>query len=275
MLKKAAPEKHSPNLRSLLEDTTAKCKFCQKLSPKPYSFQVTMPVEIQFNHEIIIDFSWIEPRPHRPVLHIVYGGTHFSAAQFVKGESAVNVWNTLISCWVSVFVGFPNIVTNDYGSCFYSEFFQNSKREFGIIAKAIPCESQNSFGPRERYHAPLRRIYKKLKIENSQLDNDVALSIAVHGLNNTDNLEDLIPTSLVLGCILKIPLRNIKHLCRSQRERFAAMDSSRKEMEYIVTKQRLKLAKKPRTKSMSPLNIQSGSEVLIYREKTRQWRRAI
>ena len=173
--------------------------------------------------------SWIESRPHRTVLHIVDRGTHFSAAQIVKGESAENVWSALISCWVSVFVGFQNMVTHDYGSCFKSEFFRNSFRQFGIIAKEIPCESRNSLGPGERYHAPLCRLHKKFKIENPQLDNDVALSIAVHGLDNTANPEGLIPALLVFVCIPKIPFGNIKHLCHNRSEKFAAMESARKE----------------------------------------------
>ena len=53
-------------------------------------------------------------------------------------------------------------------------------------------------------------------------------SIAVHGLNNTANPEGLIPKLLVFGCMPKIPLSNLKHLCPTQRERFAARESARR-----------------------------------------------
>ncbi len=63
--------------------------------------------------------------------------------------------------------------------------------EFGVVPKEIPCESHNSMGAGERYHSPLRRIYKKLKIEYPNLDNKTTLALAVHGLNNTEILKDL------------------------------------------------------------------------------------
>ena len=62
-----------------------------------------------------MDLIWIEPRPHRPVLHIVDRGTHFSAAVFLDREDAVSIWNSFGSCWVSIYVGFPIVVTHDYG----------------------------------------------------------------------------------------------------------------------------------------------------------------
>ena len=150
-------------------------------------------------------------------------------------------------------------------------FSKKSCKNFGIILKEIPCESHNSMGPGERYHAPLRRIYKKLKMENPKLDNETCLSIAVHGLNNTANPQGLIPTLLVFGCIPKIPLGNIKHLCPTQRERCAAMESAQKEMEVRVAEQRLKLASKLRTKERTMFNIMPGTDVLVYREKSKQW----
>ena len=61
------------------------------MEPILHTFQVTMPGDIQFNHELIRDITWIEPRPHRPLLHIFNRGTQFSATKFVSGESAEDV----------------------------------------------------------------------------------------------------------------------------------------------------------------------------------------
>ena len=74
-----------------------------------------IPDDIQFNHEVIQDLTWIESRLHTTALHIVDCGTHFSAAVFLEGEDAESVCNASVSCWVSVYVGFPNIVKHDYG----------------------------------------------------------------------------------------------------------------------------------------------------------------
>ncbi len=72
----------------------------------------TMSDDIQFYHEIIVDLTRIENRAHRPDLHIVNRGTHFSASQFVRGEDSESVWNPFIACWVSSYIGFPNFITH-------------------------------------------------------------------------------------------------------------------------------------------------------------------
>ncbi len=148
--------------------------------------------------------SWIEPRPDALVLHVVDRGTHFSAVMFLEGESPEDVWNAFVSCWVTVYVAFPNILSHDYGPCFTSTFFKKTFEEFGIITKEIPCESHNSLGPGEHYHAPLRKIYKKIKVKQANRGNKLSLAIAFHGLNKTANPEGLIPSLLVSEEYLKL-----------------------------------------------------------------------
>ncbi len=58
-------------------------------------------------------------------------GTHFSAATFVKSESAIAVRNSFVTCWVAVYVGFPNVLTHDQGKYFTSDCVT-----FGLIPKA-------------------------------------------------------------------------------------------------------------------------------------------
>ena len=135
----------------------------------------------------------------------------------------------------------------------------------------MPCESHNSLGVGERYHEPLKRIYKKLKEEEPDMEPVLRLSIAVHSLNNTASPEGLIPSLLVFGSVLKIPLGNIPHLASNQRKRFTDMESARKQMERIVAIQRLKMAGKLRTKQMDVFSIMPGSDVLVYREKKKIW----
>ncbi len=109
-----------------------------------------------------------------------------------------------MTCRVSTYIGFSNILTHDFVKCFTSDFFQNACSKFGVINKEVPCESHNSLGSGERYHAPLRRIYMKWKLENTLMHHDVTLSVAVHGLNNTANPKGLIPNLLVFGTMAKI-----------------------------------------------------------------------
>ena len=81
LLKKASPDHIDDKTRKLLDDIVARCNSCQRMAKKPFVFQVTMPDNIVFNHEVYLDLAWIEPRPRKPILHVVDRGTHFSAAQ--------------------------------------------------------------------------------------------------------------------------------------------------------------------------------------------------
>ena len=135
------------------------------------------------------------------------------------------------------------------------------------MSKRLPCEPHNSSGAGERYNAPLRKMYQKLKFEHPTMNNELGFSIATYGLKNTANPEGLIPSLLVLGTIPKIPLGNLKHLCRNQKERFEAMELARKAMEKMVVEQRLKIASKSRTKEIEIFDICLGFSVLVYREK--------
>ena len=136
-----------------------------------------------------------------------------------------------------------------------------------MITIEIPCESHSSLGPGERYHAPLKRIYNKLKEEEPGLSNELTLSIAVNGMNMTANTEGLIPTLLVFGTVPKIALGNIEHLTRTQKQRFTAMESARKQIERFVAQLRLKIATKLRIKGMDIFNTSPGPLVLVYGEK--------
>ena len=127
-VKRANPEEYSRTVETILEDIVPKCNSCQRMAPKPYTFQVSVPEDIQFNHEFVTDITWIESRPHRPALYIVDRGTHFSAARFLIKDSSEYVWNCLVTIWVSLYVGSPNIATHDYGVCFESEFFKTRAR---------------------------------------------------------------------------------------------------------------------------------------------------
>lgn len=97
-----------------------------------------------------------------------------------------------------------------------------------MSSKEIRCESRNSLGTDGRYRAPLRRIYKKLKIEQPNIENSIALLIGVHGIKNTANHRGIIPTLLAFGSVPKIPIENLEHLSPNQRQRFEEIYLSRK-----------------------------------------------
>ncbi len=64
----------------------------------------------------------------------------------------------------------PECLLHDQAKLFTSEVFNNSCVQFVIIPKATPTESHNAVGPGERYHAPLYKVYKNIKIEYPSLE---------------------------------------------------------------------------------------------------------
>ena len=268
LLRRAKPTEVDSQTAKILQEITDSCDPCQRLSPKPYVFQVSMPDAIQFNHEVIVDLMWIDKEP---VLHVVDRGTHFSSATFLPNESATTVWNSLIKCWISVYVGFPNVISHDQGTVFTSKLFKNALEHFGVVAKPVPIEAHNALSVGERYHGPLRRIYTKIRIEYPSLDKHVALSVAIMALNNTAGPEGLTPTLLVFGTIPKLPVGHIETLMPSQRDRFRALEFARREMETITAELRVKIAQKNRSASLEILDLDVGDPVLVYRERTKKW----
>ena len=79
-IKRPHPEKNSNIILKTVIDIVTHCDFCQRLAPKSLVFHISLLNESVFNHEIIFDLVWIEPRSHPPALHIVDRGILFPAA---------------------------------------------------------------------------------------------------------------------------------------------------------------------------------------------------
>lgn len=80
----------------------------------------------------------------------------------------------------------------------------------GVILKFSEVESHNSLGAGERYHAPLRRIYLKIRHESPQLDHRLALRLANKVMNDSIGSEGLVPSLLVFGYVPRMPFINSK-----------------------------------------------------------------
>ena len=189
----------------------------------------------------------------------------------MQNESAEEIWNTLLKCWVSLYTGFPYVISHDKGSAFTYSFFKRACRQFGIVAKEVPTEAHNALSVGERYHAPLKRIYTKIRMQYPTLEKDVALSIALMGLNNTAGPEGLTPTLLVFGAVPRLPIGHIDTMIPKQRERLHALELARKEMETITAQLRIKVARRDRQRVLNVLDLKYGDPVLVYREKSKRW----
>ena len=73
-----------------------------------------------------------------------------------------------------------------------------------IQIKEVPVEAHNSISKVERYHEPLRRAYKIIRIELLNAFAELCLSLAVKAINDTVDLKGLVPTLLVFEAYLKL-----------------------------------------------------------------------
>lgn len=66
----------------------------------------------------------------------------------------------LRNCWIDTYLGPPDLIAHDAGKNFVSNEFRQYAINLGTTTKSVPVEAHNSVGLVERYHGPLRRIYK-------------------------------------------------------------------------------------------------------------------
>ena len=67
----------------------------------------------------------------------------------------------------------------------------------GIIIKSIPVKAYNSIDIVERYYGPLWRIYYIITSKILGINKDIVLQIAFRVINNSVELDGLIPILLV------------------------------------------------------------------------------
>ena len=182
--------------------------------------------DIIFNYEIECGIFRLY---NEPVLHIIDRGTRYSVAKYMEFMSAEHAWDMIVEFWITVFTGFPAIIAADRQSCFRAKWFKNTCNILGIHAKFMATENHNSLGLCERYHSPLRRILKKLKIDFPTMGKKDCLSLATHAVDNTAGPDGLTPPVLLFGTTPRIPLQSVGNMRVDQKALFKAMEMTRKE----------------------------------------------
>ena len=125
----------------------------------------------------------------------------------------------------------------------------------------------------ERYHAPLRGAYLKLRDEfGKDVHRNEVLQLAVKAVNNTVGPEGLCPTLLVFG---SIPRLARMFPSATQLERMRSAEEARKEVQRIHADRKVEFSLKykgPYGRERNDLyEIRQGAEVLVYREKAKEW----
>lgn len=145
-----------------LKHLTKVCHQCQIHSKAPNRFKFAVRKDVEFNSTVIIDILWIDGEP---TLQAVCEGTAFSAARFLAGMSAKEVWEALRMCWIDVYLGPMELLVTDAGTNIACEEFRQQASLLHIEVKEVPVEAHHSIGKVEKYHVPLRRIYNIFKSE--------------------------------------------------------------------------------------------------------------
>ena len=273
LLRRADPGGLNDDVKTAVHDITKQCMTCATYAAKPRRFKVTIGTdELKFNHILAVDIMYIN---NKPVIHVVDEATHYQAALFLRRVNAEETWKAILKCWIRVYLGPPDHLRVDQGSNFVSKHFRDSADAEGITLLEAPIECPSTMSHVERYHAPLRSAYNKLRdtLPRSETDID-CLQMAVKAVNDTIGPEGLFPTLIVYGTLPR-PLRRTP--AETQIRRAEALDSAIKEVQKEQAKRKIAFALRhsggPKAKEQEQelQRLPAGSPVLVYREKSKKW----
>ena len=250
------------------------CNICRRNQTKPRRFKLTVGTEeFRFNHTVLIDTMYIDSKP---VLHLVDESTHYVAACFLKSQSANDIWKAIMRLWILAYMGPPDYLYVDQGSSYISKEMRANAEAAGIELKEAPIENPGSIGTVERYHAPLRRAYNKIRqsLDKGNTTNAECLQMAVYSNNTTIGPEGLCPMLLVYGAFPR-PARTTPS--PTQLERQNAIEAAKVEVQTEQARRRISFAlnhpaSEKNTKNSEALrDLPAGSPVLVYRSTTDKW----
>lgn len=264
-IKRAWPEHATKEMRSILDDITKRYDPFQSIKPGPHRFRVTIGTEnLRFNERVMMDIMYLSSSP---VLKIVDEGTHFSAACFLKKLSIESVWEGFIRCWSFIYTGLRNRILIDQGSSFWKRFNHLAKAAI-VEVDCTGIEANSILGLAERYHGPLRNIYRKLRIFRQNVNAEKALACAAKAMNDTLGPEGLVPSALIFGEFPRVFNPSESNTTRLTNNERAELDQvARQEMEQQMVSLILKLALHHAVSPSSDRVYEPGYKVLVWREK--------
>ena len=206
LLKKARPDETDSKTKAILQEIEQRCEPCQRIARAPIRFKVSLPdeIDLKFCDEVSMDLMFLDGKA---VLHVIDTAMHFSAATFLDshvqtyGQTSEGIWLAFLEIWCTTYLGYPNRMRTDLGSAFTSEKWRHYTNSCGIKLRLSGAQAHNSLGIGERYHEPLRRIYRKISIDFPNVSPQILLKIAVKAMNDTMGESGKVPSLLVFGTI--------------------------------------------------------------------------
>lgn len=273
LLKRANPDHMDREVQDAIMRLTKACTTCATHASRPRRFKLTVGTnDLKFNHTLAVDIMTLNGKP---LLHVVDEATHYTSAVFLNRQRASDTWKGLLRCWSRVYLGPPDFLRMDQGTNFIAKEFVESATAEGITVLPAPIESPSTMSHVERYHAPLRAAFKKIRdsLPTSESDSD-CLQMALKAVNDTIGPEGLCPTLLVYGALPRHPLSAPN---TTQLERAKSMDDAMDSVRKVQAQRRVAFGLRhpggPKAKENSEelSRLPAGSPVYVYRKTTEKW----
>lgn len=186
--------------RDTIDEISHTCTPCRTPAAAPRRFKLTVRTDgIRFNQSVQIDTMFLHSKP---VLHMVYMATHFCAACFHRNQSAAAIWTSIHTPWTLVYIGPPDHLTVDQGSSYVSREIRAILEADGVTLQEAAIENLGAIGTVERYHAPLRAAFMKIRDElGLETIYKRCLQMAIFSVNATVGPEGLCPMLPLFGSI--------------------------------------------------------------------------
>ncbi len=223
-------------------------------------------MDINFKREVDVIL-----RDGDPILHIINRGAKYSVAKLMPNQTAERTWDLIAEFWISVFTGYPDIISHDQGRNFTAHFFQNSCSQLVITTEDTPTESYNSLPLYEKYHSVIRRACNKRKVDFPSMDKHILLSATVHAVNTTDSPHFLTTAMPFFGASHRLPLSNISSMALLQEQRFEAIRAARQETETITVESRVATALKHRAGLIPHSTYEFGDKLGVWRKEAHKY----
>ena len=119
----------------------------------------------------------------------------------------------------------------------------------------------------ERYHQPLRLIFRKLSLSHPSFKRDVLLAMSVKVMNDTLGTEGSVPYSLVFVELPQIRAMGEAIIPKPELpERAVVANAARDEMSSHMSKLQLRLALRHQVPPAALLSYKPVDQVLVWRE---------
>lgn len=171
----------------------------------------------------------------KSVLHIFNTATRFSSVECLDSawgnyvQSVKGNWEAFLNSFRIIYTWYRNRLRTDQGSEFISDWWREFTNFTAIQLRLSGIQAHSSLGTGDTYHAPLRRIYCKIRYFHPKLYAKLSLNVAA--LTDTMVEYGLVPTRLVFGIIPRVPSINVKLL--TQKVRLVAIKTAQEEMIHL------------------------------------------